>query len=141
MAGTYSPPPRGLFCRRILRKGRGMLRATKWIAVLTGAVGSAASTLYVGRHNSSPILIGLFVVWVLSPFVGLAVADPGSKRWSVLALAVTLASLGIYGDAVFNPPRERAAFVFLMVPLGSWLLLAIATFLSKRHIQPAKRPS
>jgi hypothetical protein len=104
------------------------------IAVVAGAVGSVALTLHVGRHNPSPILLSLFVIWVLSPFVALVCASVVSKRWSVLTRAtlysvapvLTLGSLAIYGDVAFGPPRATPAFAFLVVPLASWLLIAIA---------------
>lgn len=47
----------------------GPLRAAAMIAAAVGAVGSVGLTLYVGRHNPSRILISLFLIWVLSPFV------------------------------------------------------------------------
>jgi len=70
---------------------------------------------------------------VLSPFLALAVADNVSKRWSIVTrttlhsvtLIVTLGSLGIYGDVAFGLARSQPAFMFLVVPLGSWLLMTI----------------
>jgi hypothetical protein len=40
-------------------------------------------------------------------------------------LVVTLGSLAIYGDVLLRPPK-KAAFPFLVVPFGSWLLMTIA---------------
>jgi hypothetical protein len=110
------------------------MRRAALIAVVAGAVGSTALTVYVGRGGSSHILMGLFVLWVLSPFVGLTVADVVSQSWPMAAratlygamLVVTLVSLACYGDVAFGPPRPQPAFMFLVVPLGSWLLGAIA---------------
>ena len=111
----------------------GLLRAAALIAVLVGAVGSVGLMLYVGRRNDSRILLVLFVLWVLSPFMVLVLANVVSKRWSVLTratlysamLVLTLGSLAIYGDVALGPPRPKPAFVFLVVPLASWLLIAI----------------
>ena len=111
----------------------GLLRAAALIAVLAGAAGSFGLMLHAGRRNDSRILLVLFTIWVLSPFVALVLADVVSKRWSVLTratlhsvmLVLTLGSLAIYGDAALGPPRAKAAFVYVVVPAASWLLIAI----------------
>ena len=56
-----------------------------------------------------------------------------SKRWPVLTratlyslmLVLTLASLAAYGVDALRPPKAQAAFVFVVVPPASWLLIAI----------------
>jgi hypothetical protein len=111
----------------------GLLRGAALIAVLAGAVGSFGLMLHAGRRQRSLILIGLFTVWELSPFLGLVCAHVVSKHWSVLTRAtlygvmlfLTLGSLAIYGDVALGPPRPKPAFVFLVVPLASWLLIAV----------------
>jgi predicted dienelactone hydrolase len=107
--------------------------AAALIAALTGAVGSVALMLWTGHRNPSRLLLFLFAIWVLSPFVALILANLSSKRWSVPArltlysvtLFITLAALVIYGDVVWGPPRAQAAFVFILVPPASCLLIAI----------------
>ena len=89
--------------------------------------------LYVGRRNPSVILMALFTGWVLAPFVAFLWAWVAARRWTVPArirlylamLVLTLASLAIYGGVALGPPRAKPASVFLMVPLVSWLLIAI----------------
>jgi hypothetical protein len=111
----------------------GLLRAAALIAVIAGAVGSLGLMLHTGRRQRSLILIGLFTVWELSPFVALVYAHMVSKQWPALTratlyslmLVLTLASLAIYGDVALGPPRPKPASVFLLVPLASWLLIAI----------------
>jgi hypothetical protein len=101
---------------------------------LAGAAGSVSLTLYVGRHNNSRLLMLFFAGWVLSPFVALVWASLASKSWLDLrrvtlysvVLVITLGSLLIYGYVAFGPPRAQTAFVFLVVPAVSWLLIAIA---------------
>ena len=122
----------------------GPFRAVAIIAAVAGAVGSVGLTLYVGRHNPSRILLSLFVIWVLSPFVALIFASAVSKLWPVptratlytVMLVLTLGSLAAYGDVAFGPARATPAFAFLVVPLESWLLIAVAlpvaAFLSRR---------
>ncbi|HYR77462.1 MAG TPA: hypothetical protein VEM96_16730 [Pyrinomonadaceae bacterium] len=110
----------------------GVLRAVALTGVLAGAAGSLGLMLWVGHRNPSRLLLALFVVWDLSPFMALLLADLVSKRWSVVTrstlhivmLVVALSSLALYGDVVLRP-RSQAAFMFLVVPLGSWLLMAI----------------
>jgi hypothetical protein len=112
----------------------GLLRPVALVTVVAGAAGSVALMLRVGHRNDSRILLGLFTIWVLSPFVALVLADIISTRWSVLTrttlhsvmLILTLGSLAIYGDVALGPPRSKPAFMFLAVPLGSWLLMAVA---------------
>jgi hypothetical protein len=109
----------------------GVLRAVALIATVTGAGGSVGLMLRAGRRTPRLLLV-LFVIWVLSPFVALAWANMVSHRWSVLTratlygvmLIITLGSLAFYGDVVWRP-RPQPAFMFLVVPLGSWLLMTI----------------
>jgi hypothetical protein len=111
-----------------------LLRAVALIGVVAGAVGSVGLMLRAGHRNPSRLLLALFAIWVLSPFVALVLANVVSKRWSVLTratlhsvtLVLTLVSLALYGDVVLRPPKSTPAFVFLVVPLGSWLLATIA---------------
>lgn len=116
----------------------GLLRSAARIAAPAGAVGSVGLMLHAGRRNDSRILLVLFTLWVLSPFVALVLADVVSKRWPVLIratlysvmLVLTLGSLTIYGDVALGPPRAKTAFVFVVVPPASWLLAAIAVLIA-----------
>lgn len=120
------------------------LRTACLIALFVGAAGSVALTLYVGRSNSSHLLIAMFAVWVLSPFVLLALIARVLKSSSTdtramsyrLMIALAAATLLIYGRVAFEPPGGKKAFVFLVTPAVSWLLsgivMAIAAFLSVR---------
>ena len=40
-------------------------------------------------------------------------------------LVLTLGSLAIYGEVAFGYATAKVGFVFLVVPLASWLLIAI----------------
>ena len=112
----------------------GNLRVTALAAVLAGAAGSEGLMLFVGRHNSSRTLLVLFTLWVLSPFMALLLANAVSPRWPVLTratlygamLALATGSLIIYGYVALHPPKAQAAFVFVVVPPASWLVLATA---------------
>jgi len=129
----------------------GFLRLAALIALLAGALGSVGFTLRAGHRNPSRALIGLFLVWVLSPFAALVLANLISKDWSLrtratlygLMLAVSLGSLAIYGAVALGPPRPKTAFVFVIVPPSSWLLMVLAlstaAFLSRRRPIPGDR--
>lgn len=106
------------------------LRTVALIAVVAGAAGSVALMLRVGHRNQSSILMVLFAIWVLSPFMALGLTDVISKPWSSLTratsyglmLIVTLGSLLLYGNVAFgrrspagnaspycaHPPRSRS---------------------------------
>jgi hypothetical protein len=113
------------------------------IVVLIGAGSSLSLMLRAGRHNHSVLLVGLFAIWVLSPFIALLAAIVVSKRWPALtrvalfslALVLTIGSLFAYSGA-WSPPRAKPAGVFLVVPLISWTLMGIvitiAASLSRR---------
>jgi hypothetical protein len=109
-----------------------LLHAVALSAVVIGAVASVGLMICVGHRNPSRLLLALFVIWDLSPFIGLVLADMISKRWSVITrttlygvmLILTLGSLALYGDVVLRP-RPQPALRFLVVPLGSWLLMTI----------------
>ena len=126
----------------------GCLRTVALIAVVAGAVGSIGLMLRAGQRSPRLLLV-LFTIWVLSPFAALAWANVVSKRWSVLTratlycvtLVLALGSLAIYGDVVAVAPRgSPTAFVFVVVPPGTWVLMivavSIAAFLSGR---PSRR--
>jgi hypothetical protein len=123
----------------------GLLRGAALIAVLAGAGGLFGLMLRAGRRSDSRFLLALFAIWVLSPFVALVLANVVSKGWSVLTrstlhtvmLVLSLGSWAIYGVDALRPPRAKAAFVFVVVPLASWLLIAtlvpIAALISGRQ--------
>jgi len=109
-----------------------VLRRAALIAVLAGAAGSAGFLLRAGQRTSLLLLV-IMVTWVLAPFLALVVAGAVSKRWSLtiratlysVMLVVTLGSLAVYADDALWPRQAQAAFVFVMVPLVSWALMAI----------------
>jgi hypothetical protein len=118
-------------------------RTIALIVVLAGAAGSLGLVLHTGRNNNSVLLLSLFVAWVLSPFIVLLVINAIAKRWPAftrathycLMLVVAFGSLISY-SGVLSPPGTKPAFVFLVVPLVSWLLMVIvipmAALLSRR---------
>ena len=117
-----------------------VLRIAALIAAVAGAAGSLAFMLRVGHRNKSVVLLGLFTIWVLSPFVGVIWANLVSKRWPVgttipfyvVMVVIALGSVAIYGEVALGPPRAQPAAAFLMVPLVSWLPIG-TVWLFQRH--------
>ena len=107
-----------------------LLRTISVVFLLAGAVGSLALTLLAGQQNNSFILVGLFVCWVLSPYFALLVATivyknkPALTQSTInyLMLFLSIVSLVCY-SGVLSFPGMKPAFIFLIVPLISWLLL------------------
>ena len=124
------------------------LRVAALTSMVVGAIGSVVLMLYAGRRNPSSLLIFLFVIWVLSPFLLLALADIISQRWSRLTrlslyrvtLVLTLSSLAIYAHRALGPPRPQAAFIFIVVPPLSWLFVAVVVSVAGLISGRSKRP-
>ena len=110
-----------------------VLRAAGMVALLAGAIGSVGFVFHYGRRNPSHLLIVLFAIWVISPFVALFAAGVVSTRWPaptratlyVVMLVIAAGSLATYGDAALGPPKGQGAFVFVIGPPLSWLLSAV----------------
>ena len=108
------------------------MRHSRWPSALAvlGGCGSLALTLWVGRHTPRVLLV-MFILWVVSPFAALLAAGRSSSQWTarsratvqVLVLLITTASLTVYTLAATRWTRPTPAF--LMVPLASWLLMAV----------------
>ena len=117
-----------------------LLHIIALIVLFAGALSSLALMFNAGHNQKSILLIVLFTGWVLSPFIGLFIADRISKRWSsktrltiyLLIIFIALASYISYSGAL-NVPGTKPAFKFLIVPLISWvLILVIVPFKRKR---------
>jgi len=121
------------------------LRTIALVVMLFGAVASLCFVINAGRNNNSILLRALFVIWTLSPFVAFLFADTISRRWPFLKritlywlmLVVTLGSLVCYSGA-FNTSKTKPAFIFLIVPLISWLLMIIVILVAQRLLRRDK---
>ncbi|KAA6459044.1 hypothetical protein DYQ86_17320 [Acidobacteria bacterium AB60] len=100
--------------------------ATRALIVLL-ALGSLACTLYAGRNNHSTVLIVLFGIWVLAPFVALlailprwerAMGEPTGLRACLIALSSVV--FLIYLMNSLHPGGHHAAAPFLLAPAGIW---------------------
>ncbi len=123
-----------LFCEKYFMPSstNSRLRGAALIVLVIGAAVSMGLMLHAGRRNDSRLLLVLMAIWVLSPFIVLALAEVVSKSWSAFTraalhsvmLVVTLGSLVVYGHDALRP-RAKAAFVYVVVPPASWVLMAI----------------
>jgi len=118
---------------------RRVLRVIALIGLVVGTAGSLGLMFNAGGRNQ-PVLLVLFTGWVFSPFGALALADWRYKQWSdaprttlhVAMLIITFGSLAAYSGVIPMPPGSRPAFSYLMVPLGSWLLIAVVVLATRR---------
>jgi FtsH-binding integral membrane protein len=120
------------------------LRTIALVVLLLSCGGCFWLVLRASNHDESVLMEGLFICWVLSPFLALAVASAVSKPWSVvtritlysLMIFIGLCSLVGYSGAL-DPPGAKLESVFLVVPLISWLLMAVViplvALLSHKH--------
>lgn len=120
------------------------LRITALISMVVGIAGSIGLFLRAGQRTPRLLLIGM-AIWMLSPFLILGWSNFIAKRWPVLVrmtlyfvmVIVPLGSLAVYGDDALGHRRAQAAFVYVIVPPASWLLIAIflsiAVFISRRR--------
>jgi hypothetical protein len=124
------------------------LRAAALVAVLAGAIGAIGLWIHAARHPP-PLIVALFVLWVLSPFAILGIGCVVAKRWSPglqkalywVALFVALATLVIYRDDAIAHRTTHPAFVYVAVPPASWLVTIAAVTITalrarKRRPEP-----
>ena len=119
------------------------LRLTALIAIVIGAAGSLGLWIHA-THHPPPLLIVLFVIWVLSPFVLLGLGHVRSKRWAPstqaalygVTLLVTVASIVVYADDAVSHRTAHPAAVYVVVPPASWLVsmvaLGVGAWIAKR---------
>jgi hypothetical protein len=111
------------------------LNLCRIIALAVWAIGAGISinlTLYAGHANKSVLLVGLFLVWVLSPFAAILVAHAryrlgsGMIRITIYCLMLVISVISLLGySGRLSPPGARPAGVFLIVPLLLWVLMLI----------------
>ena len=105
-------------------------------AVIAASIGGAGSVTFMVRASQHPprVLLVLFTLWVVSPFLVLAWANVVSRRWSVVVRAmicgvtfvVAVCSLLVYGGVVdVRPAGSANAFLFTIVPPVTWVVMAV----------------
>jgi hypothetical protein len=122
-----------------------LLNIVSKVATVVSAIGSVTLLLYMGRRNKSIVLMVLFSIWVLAPFVGslllnALIAKRGSAiertALHVAMLILAVASLALYADTVLRPPISQPVFRFVLFPVVSCVLIIIvvvtAAYVSRR---------
>ena len=112
-----------------------MLRRVALAAAAIGGAGSVALLLQSGRRNSELILlVAMFSVWVLSPFLVLfrtilradRLTDTVQHALYGLTIVLAVASLAIYSRLIdVKPAGSPNTFLFVAVPPVSWFVIAI----------------
>jgi hypothetical protein len=118
---------------------QNLLQKSAFATLITSAIGSLYLMFSAGRNQKSIILIGLFTGWVLSPFLGIFAAGNIYKQWSagqlrslyILMIIIAIGSLVAY-TGLLVPPGTKPAFIFLINPLVSWLLIITFIMISRR---------
>jgi multisubunit Na+/H+ antiporter MnhG subunit len=116
-----------------MRLSLSWLRFAAVVAVIAGAGGSLGLWIHAAQHPPL-IIIALFVIWVLSPFALLGIGYANAQRWTFEAqkalycvtLFIALATIVIYADDALNHRSAHRAFVYVIVPPVSWLLMVAA---------------
>jgi hypothetical protein len=109
------------------------LRVTALMATVFGAVGSVGLLRHAQEHPP-PLLVVLFVIWVMAPFAALAVANIVSTRWPravrltlyVATILAAFASIAVYLDDNISHRTAKKAFVYVAVPPVSVIACAVA---------------
>jgi hypothetical protein len=121
---------------------QNLFQTTALTALLVGAIGSLYFMFKAGSNQKSIILIGLFTVWVLSPFVGLFIANKVTSIWTVTTrqllywsmLGLAIVSLIAYSGLV-TIRDTKPAFIFLAIPFVSWLAILMIFLIARQHKQ------
>ena len=107
-----------------------LLRPAAALAAAAGALGSFVLMLRAGGR--APLyLIAAFVAWVVAPFVALGWAVIASRRWAPrpratacwTTIVLAAVSLAVYARLIPAPRSTAPAFVFVMWPPVSWLVI------------------
>jgi hypothetical protein len=109
-------------------------------ALLLLAVAASLVLMYrAGHRNPSVVLMLMFTVWVSSPFVALDVVTRFARNWPqrrqtplrLTAILVAIGSVCLYGIDAVTPLSPKAAFLYLVVPLASWVAIVVALAVAK----------
>ncbi len=120
-----------------------LLRTLAWIVMLVGMVGSLYFMYEAGHNQKSFLLLGLFTGWVLSPFVLLYFSTRITNHWLaiksetllyLLMIMMSIFSLVAY-SGVLIPVGTKPAFIFLVFPTASWVLIITVLLIERNFSQ------
>lgn len=127
----------------------GRLRIAALIAMTVSVALSICLFLRAGQRTPRLLLLAM-AFWVISPFAILVWLNLVSKPWPILTraavycatLVITLGTLAVYGDDAVGHRKAQAAFVYVIVPPASWLLMAatipVAALIVRRRSRQGK---
>lgn len=124
----------------MVSKTTELIKKFSLITLLIGCLGSLYFVIYNGRNNKSIVLVLLFIMWVLSPFIGFMLLirnlnyESGIiyKATNIFIIFISLASLLLYSGLLLAPGAKLTGF-FLIVPLISWFMIVILYWLLKNQ--------
>lgn len=117
-------------------------RAARWrkavsiggvLVTLVGGLGSVWLLLRASPRQESHALLCVFAIWVFSPYAAMLLLSTISiRRWSPLTraalvgltLSLAAGTWAIYANVAPASRDSMVALPFIVVPLGSWFLLA-----------------
>lgn len=119
-----------------------ILRIISLVILLLGAISSLYFVFNAGRNNSSALLRLLFIAWVLSPFVACLFFNVMFNRQAIRAyiilywftIILSIVSFIFYSGIIIIP-NVKNAFIYLVVPFVSWLLIGIVRFIINKSTQ------
>lgn len=120
---------------------RSPLALVVTLVIVTAIIGSLVSMFTVGHRQRSVILMTMFFVWVLSPFVALWLVNSRAQGWTSSArrqleyatILISLAALARYVSVLLWPVMRQPASTFLIVPFVSWVAIAIIVGIARRQ--------
>jgi hypothetical protein len=117
----------------------GSLFALRRISLVVTCVGGVGSLFLFNLARQEPplLIVVLFTIWVISPFLALVLCNLRSTRWSsparltlyIVSLIVSAVSLIVYTRDVMWPPATTPAFVWVLIPplTGGLAVLSVTT--------------
>ena len=125
---------------------QNFLRTAALTIMLVGAASSLYFMFRTASNQKSIVLLGLFTAWVLSPFVGLILADRHSRQWTknlyiwlyLTMILLTIVSLTAY-SGIWTLLKTPPAFKFLIIPFLSWLVILIILLIAKRQLRKGNK--
>ena len=101
------------------------------VVAVTGLLAAGCTTL-AGWSNPSLLLRGIFVLWVVLPYLAMAWLLRGFEsiaRHKARAIGLSMLALAVMATALiafftFGPSLPQRAFPFLAIPAALWLALA-----------------
>lgn len=120
-----------------------ILRRVGLLLTLVGATLSLWLMFRAGQRNESFLLMTMFAGWVSLPFVTLVLVEMRSSSWVPVARLVlyatmeTIAVISVIAySGILNPPDMKNAFMFLVVPFFSLVIIAVVFLIGSKMRPP-----